>query len=380
MKALEPRSIFSLLLVFSMFGDVSLELTTVFQAACVNEFLELPCPVQDPSSDSVWKYKREKRDVNWQEIGSFSKNNTSLSQNIPAKFQDMTNVTSNGSLIISSFAKEMTGIYVCQLVNEGQVHHNMFKVVAVNCQKTVCEGDVAIVECDLLKYKNFLYLNQLKQLVWKQKSTTLVVIGHDMKVTYTKYPNVGAIQMNGALRIGSASKDIDGQRYTCVVHGEKGVTSRQYSVVVNVQKCQKKITKACEGESIDLKCPYYPPLTTKTKNIRLEWYKGSTKIATVLKDRTTHPDSSLVKINEANGMVTFVSIGDFDNGLYRCKVFRDTVLLAEHSVTLNVTQCRPSPTGHQKPTKEEARAKAEKIRDICLLTFFAVFVCFAITG
>lgn len=374
------------LLLFSLVC-FSLKLgANAFNPVCMNKFLELPCPVKHPSGEHKWRFKEH---LDWHVIGFFSENKTYLSRNIPGKFKDVTNIFVNGTLTISSFTQELSGIYDCQSYNDGQVQHSMVDVVAVNCEKKVCEGDDAIVECDLLKYKNVLArLNKPTEIVWKKGKTKLVAMGPDMNVSCQNFsfPNIGAIQEIGALRIGSASKDIDGQRYTCVVHGEEGVTPRRYSVVINVQKCQKKINEACEGESIDLECPYFPPLATNTNDTRLEWFNGSTMIASMLHNQvhTTSLESPLVKVNETNGMITLVSLGVSDKGQYKCKVFRETVLLAEHNVTLNVTQCLGL-TGNHNPMKEvQATHFNEETKDedrnenalpYGLLILFVVPVC-----
>lgn len=373
------RITLALLLVCSRVCVVRLELETVFKTACIDRVLVLFCPVKGKSGEFLWKYKEYPYD-NWQEIGFSSNNTASLSRNMPPKFKDMIHF-SQRHLQITSFKPDLSGMYNCQSDNKGQVLHGMFTVVAITCEKAVCEDDDVIIECDLLKYKILLPpgLNQSRELQWKNKRKTLVVMGPNMKVTFqdSSFSNTGSMQEDGALRIRSASKDIDGQRYTCVLHGEIGVTSRRCSVVINVQKCETKINNTCEEDSIDLKCPYYQELATNDRDVRLEWYNGSSMIAMLHTSKGRSILSESLKINRTNGLLTLLSPGVIDSGLYRCKVIRDKVLLAEHSVTLNVTQC-PSPTNHQTLTKSVSKGQSKKIRDIFLFLFFAVLVAFVL--
>ena len=398
MDALKSSNIFLMLFAFSLVWTLSF--ATVFKAVCIKEPAVLSCSVQDTSAkDVTWKYQ-EPSDTNWHIIWDTSENK--VNRNAPPKFKNVEVAVVNGSLTISPFSPKLSGVYSCKWDNEGQLVQDLHTVVAVSCEKTVCEGDNAIIPCETLKYKTLIFhRHNLKEFLWKKENENLVFSGHDMETPYgnPKYRGIG-LTTQGALTIKSVSKDWNGQQLTCVVHEGNGSTPKRYSVTVKVQTCQTMI-RVCQGKSIDLECPYYRWMMDSTEDIRLEWYyRNATKIATLTKGRTMMIHSHLVKVKGA--MITLVSPGLLDSGHYRCKVFNQELLLAEHSVTLNVTNChtpgirnmskrgdentresKPKPEaggagGHEVENEDMDSARAERILDIVIVVLFCLFVVFGL--
>jgi hypothetical protein len=335
-------------------------LATAVMSVCRDEFVDIPCPLPASSAQNTWKYSSG-IGRHWQNIASFSKNEAELSSNLSLKFKDVMNVFSNGSLTMSSFHPGLNGIYTCSDEKERVIHI----VVTVNCGKKVCEGDDSVIECDLLQYRKLILNDELRELDWKQQDQTIVVATgpSGMSLTYhnIKYDKINLSQnVEGALMVKSVDKSMDGQRFTCILHGQTGITPRRSWVTLEVMNCEQN-KEACEMDSVAFKCPYRYLLTTDldTEATKLVWFNGSRKIVTFSKDHghVIHSNSSLINVSDSDGLVTLRSITIFDSGVYRCNVVRKGVVIAEHSVTLNVTPCAHITQRHD---KEQRKAKDVK--------------------
>ncbi|KAK3744498.1 hypothetical protein QZH41_006342 [Actinostola sp. cb2023] len=244
-------------------------------------------------------------------------------------------ISKENPLVVSSFKTRHNGHYIC-LNDTTRVIYN---VVSIQCQREICQGDKAIVECGgISQYQR----NGFEELAWKNDKRTIIRADKLLRTTYvnTMYKGITLSQKIPGALVVPAKYLMGVQRYTCVLYDvDAGITPRRSTVTLKTMKCDNNITVQ-ENVRVDFKCPYYGMLATHPKAAELVWRKDSRKIVTFLvHGHVSHWNDSSNGYSVNGQLLTIDSVTKRHKGTFTCSVLRDDgVVLAQHNVTLDVTQ------------------------------------------
>ncbi|KAK3744504.1 hypothetical protein QZH41_018274, partial [Actinostola sp. cb2023] len=227
------------------------------------------------------------------------------------------------------------GHYIC--MNDSK--RVIYNVVSMQCEREICQGDKAIVECGgISQYQR----NGFEELAWKNDKRTIIRADKLLRTTYVNpmYKGITLSQkIPGALVV--PANNLRGVQWlTCVLYDvDAGITPRRSTVTLKTMKCDNNITVQ-ENVRVDFKCPYHGMLATHPKAAELVWRKDSRKIVTFLvHGHVSHWNDSSNGYSVNGQLLTIDSVTKRHKGTFTCSVLRDDgVVLAQHNVTLDVTQ------------------------------------------